>query len=358
MAGGKSRALYRELAKEIADGRFAPLGAFPSEHMLSKRYEVSRETVRCAKKMLEDAGLVYTRRGCGTFVSGDDRDRRSIGVLVSGCRYAEIFSRIGRTIEELAKGSGLGVVMGDASCLDTEKTPARALDVARRFVDAGVAGVIVQPVEFVPNADAVNTRIASLFDNARVPVVLFDCDVVSPPARSAYDRVGVDNFDAGRRVGWHLAEMGARAVLCCASPNSPESVRSRFAGVRAAFGGAQLLESAPTDVARFRRALREHPEIDAVVCQNDVYAVSAMACLRRLGRRIPEDVMVAGFDDLALAKACGQGLTSVAQPCEDIAAVAFERLRRRMAGDPLPPMDVNLPTRLVVRGSTARRAQG
>ena len=168
----------------------------------------------------------------------------------------------------------------------------------------------------------------------------------------------MDNFDAGRRVGWHLAEMGARAVLCCASPNSPESVRSRFAGVRAAFGGAQLLESAPTDVARFRRVLREHPEVDAFVCQNDVYAVSAMACLRRLGRRIPEDVMVAGFDDLALAKACGQGLTSVAQPCEDIAAVAFERLRRRMAGDPLPPMDVNLPTRLVVRGSTARRAQG
>ena len=81
MAGGKSRALYRELAKEIADGRFAPLGAFPSEHMLAKRYEVSRETVRCAKKMLEETGVFAGIVGYRD-LAGRDR-------IITGERIAE-----------------------------------------------------------------------------------------------------------------------------------------------------------------------------------------------------------------------------------------------------------------------------
>ena len=89
MPGEKTAALCKELTEEISSGKFAPLGVIPSERALMARFNVSRETVRKALRMLEEMGLVYASPGRGTFVSGVRRGRQSIGVLVSGCRNTE-----------------------------------------------------------------------------------------------------------------------------------------------------------------------------------------------------------------------------------------------------------------------------
>ncbi|MGN0855450.1 MAG: GntR family transcriptional regulator [Kiritimatiellia bacterium] len=61
-----SKEIYRTLLEEINSGKYKPLGRFPSESFLAWRFKVSRGTVRRAKKMLDEAGLICASRGCGT----------------------------------------------------------------------------------------------------------------------------------------------------------------------------------------------------------------------------------------------------------------------------------------------------
>ncbi len=63
MPGKKALALYNKLVEEISSSKFTPLGTLPSERSLMKRFGVARETVRNAKRMLEEVGLVYASPG-------------------------------------------------------------------------------------------------------------------------------------------------------------------------------------------------------------------------------------------------------------------------------------------------------
>ena len=352
MSGGKTAVLYKELIEAIASGLYVPLGRIPSERTLMAKYNVSRETVRNALTMLRKDGLVHARPGCGTFVSAEGWKLPTIGVLVSGCRYTEIFRCIGNSICSLAKDSNLNVIFEDASHFGAEKALSLAMDFARRLVAAKVAGVIVQPLEFISDEQERNLELMAIFDEAGIPAVLLDCGIAGHDGRCAYDRIGIDNFAAGRLVGRHLAERGAKCVLCCASPFRPESVRDRFVGIRAACPNVLELEASPYDTKSLRHVFKEHPEVDAVVCQNDVYAIGVMASLRKMKRKIPSDVMVAGFDGLNLSKLCTPTLTTISQPVKDIAVYAIECLQRRMEGGAIAPAVINLPAPLVVQKTT------
>lgn len=90
--------------------------------------------------------------------------------------------------------------------------------------------------------------------------------------------------------------------------------------------------------------------IDGVVAANDVLALGAMQALRERGFRIPRDVAVCGFDDLALARHAHPALTTVRQPLEQMARAAVESLLAQIAGRE-PPMLIELPSEAVRRVS-------
>jgi DNA-binding LacI/PurR family transcriptional regulator len=97
------------------------------------------------------------------------------------------------------------------------------------------------------------------------------------------------------------------------------------------------------------RLLTERPDIDAVFTANDGMALGAMRTLRRHGRRVPDDVAVVGFDDLASALYADPPLTTVHQP---VRALGQELARMLMAAvEGQDPSPLILPTRLTVRGS-------
>ena len=89
----------------------------------------------------------------------------------------------------------------------------------------------------------------------------------------------------------------------------------------------------------------------AVFCESDEMAFGALRALRKAGLRVPEDVSVIGFDDHDLAEALD--LTTVAQPIPDQGRLAAQLLLAQLAGDPHRPAARVLPTRLIIRGSTA-----
>ena len=97
--------------------------------------------------------------------------------------------------------------------------------------------------------------------------------------------------------------------------------------------------------------LRRGP-IDAVFVASDVVAFGAIAAIREAGLRVPDDISVVGFDDIALAAFFDPPLTTVRLPAYDLGVAVGTALLDRVAGRPVPDRTL-LPTELIVRSSTA-----
>jgi DNA-binding LacI/PurR family transcriptional regulator len=80
--------------------------------------------------------------------------------------------------------------------------------------------------------------------------------------------------------------------------------------------------------------LRSSPDLDAVFVASDLLAVGALQALHDAGRKVPEDVLVGGFDDSAVASATRPPLTTVRQPLTQVAAEMVEVLLRLVEGRP------------------------
>ena len=108
----------------------------------------------------------------------------------------------------------------------------------------------------------------------------------------------------------------------------------------------------PDDVEAVRRIFRRGPPPDAFICGNDRTAARLLQTLAAIGKRVPQDVMLAGFDDVSCAQLLSPPLTTMRQPCEAIAAVAVRTLLERICAPSLPPREISLEATLVVREST------
>ena len=110
----------------------------------------------------------------------------------------------------------------------------------------------------------------------------------------------------------------------------------------------------PADASVVAKLMKSSPRPDAFVCENDVIAAGLMKTLGSLGYKVPDDVLIAGFDDVRVARLSSPGITTIHQPCEGIARAAFDRLVARMSDRTIMPAHMLLPYTLVVRGSTGR----
>ena len=348
---------YSEIAealrKEIRAGAYSKEGSFPSLTKIMRRFGVSRPSAVRSIAELKRLGLVTARKGAGTFVS---QKNRTIGLAIPGTADSEFFSAIMDGLVFNCNKYGMDLVAGDIFAVDHDKRAKQAERLARHFASVGVAGVIMQPVGFSENAHELNGIISDILGKAGIPVVLVDYDIVPPPNRSKYDLVAIDNFGAGRKVAAHLLKAGAKKICCLLRPLCAESVHTRFAGVEAEVfrttgHHATVVVGEPTDGKTVAEALKKFRP-DAIVCSNDIAAGWLIKTLKKLGVAVPGDVMVAGFDDVRAAAGMKPPLTSVRQPCFEIANMAFKALLERMANAKLPPREIRLDTTLVVRKST------
>jgi LacI family xylobiose transport system transcriptional regulator len=162
----------------------------------------------------------------------------------------------------------------------------------------------------------------------------------------------------------HLLGLGHRRIAVITGPTDRLCSRARLDGTRAALEAAGVpLDEALVRTGHWfayedglnhgRELLRlEHPPT-AVVCGNDLQAFGVLEAARQVGRRIPEELSVVGFDDISPARWCGPALTTVRQPLEEMGATAADLVLAVAGGGPPPRNRVELATTLIVRDSTA-----
>jgi LacI family transcriptional regulator len=220
-----------------------------------------------------------------------------------------------------------------------------------------VTGVFFAPFELVPKQESVNRRLAEALREAGVPVVLLDRDLLPFPGRSDFDLVGIDNLTGGCLLAEHLIKLGCRRLRFVARPLSAATVDARIAGVREALVRHNIEPEArwvwhgdPADT-KFVRSLVAGRMADAFICANDDTAAVLLRSLEAAGIRVPQDARVVGFDDVKYATLVSPPLTTMHQPCRDIAMVAFRTMVERITDPTLPARNLMLTPSLVIRES-------
>lgn len=358
IAETKQQSVFLALKQDILNGKYAS-GKFPSERVLMRRFNASRSLIRNVIRELKFEGFLVCRQGSGTFVTKGARNLGGcIGLVIPGVLHEEIFPPICHEISNIAQKEGFNLLLSDITEEDFELRAARIRALVEEYIKQNVSGVIFQPLEFLKDSPRINAEIVQALVNAGVSVVLLDYDFVPSPGRSEYDLVGIDNFEAGRRMGEHLVQAGAKRIAFMMKDNWAFSVLNRCEGVRhvaVAKGCAArnfVLYAEPEDSAAVAKFLRGRNAPDAIVCGNDTVAAHLLVTLRKLGIEVPGKVKVAGFDDVAHAALVQPALTTIRQPCRDIARVLFEVLFRRMRERDRPPCTIYLNAPLIVRDST------
>lgn len=349
------------LLVEIKSGVFDVTGRLPGEHDLALRFGTARETLRRAILELERLGLVRRKKGAGTFVVKRGGCRSGVvALLFPSPSVARIFGAFSREIASLAKNAGHRVVLHELEAGTKGEAAIRMRRLARELVLQNPDGVIFRPLVDERFSDA-NQEFVRILCNAHVPVVLVDSDVVGPPARSACDLVAVDNILAGRRVAEHLYRTGRRKVAFMTNGSilrNNANWRNRLFGVAGELAllkvrdAVRPLDFKPHDVRRLKGLWTSGTAPDAIVCGNDETALAVVESLTKIGKRIPRDVAVVGFDDADVAASGPVPLTTVHQPVRQIARAAFQALAARIAGTAGEPRVVLLEAPLVVRQST------
>jgi LacI family transcriptional regulator len=253
----------------------------------------------------------------------------TIGVLVGdvGDPY---FSGIVHGIQERATAQDLLLTI-----CHTERDPERELSYFRMLQSHRARSVILAGSGLSDEAyrEGIAARVQS-FRAAGGQVVGIGTPVVE------MDHVLVDNREGGRLLGSHLAALGHREIALLSGPEALISSQERIAGLRDALDevGAHLLVRVgpPQRDEGYRAAgelLRDHPGTTAVVGAADQVAMGVLALLREQGRSVPEEVSVAGFNDIEAARDLTPALTTVRLPLREMGHAALELALGREASE-------------------------
>jgi LacI family transcriptional regulator len=174
--------------------------------------------------------------------------------------------------------------------------------------------------------------------------------------------VSAAHFSGARAVTRHLIELGHRRIGVVTGPRHWRTRDDRVGGHLAALAEAGVLgdsvfmrhgePATKTGVRAGGELLDLLPRPTAVVCFNDKVAVGVMEAAAARGLRVPEDLSVAGFDDIDVSRATTPRLTTVRQPLQEMGRTAVTMLMRQLDGHTHEALSMELETRLVVREST------
>jgi len=179
----------------------------------------------------------------------------------------------------------------------------------------------------------------------------------------AVDTVVLENRAGAKALATALSGLGYRRFAVLGGPRDLLTARDRLAGfkdglVRAGRPAPLVIEGDFTRDGGYRAMTELLPtarNLDAVFAVNDVMAVGAMAACRDHGLTLPQDLALAGFDDIATLRDVTPALTTVRLPLEAIGSAAVDLI---LTADGQPPRQKRIKGEVILRASTPRRRRG
>lgn len=271
----------------------------------------------------------------------------TVGVILPDL-YGEFFSEMIRGIDQVVQGASKHLLLANMHG-DAEETA-----LAMRAMRGRVDGLLVMP----PHSDA--GTIAGRLPGG-MPIVVLGARTEN----GATSSVAVDNYAGARLVTEHLIDRGARSIIHIAGPAGNHDaaererafrdvVRERLNLTDPLVMAGDFREEGGRDAAR--TVLRDKLQCDAVFAANDLMAVEFMSEMREAGAAIGTELMVAGFDDIPLARYVRPQLTTVHSDIVRLGAEAAALVLRILEkGAPAEAVQIVIEPTIAVRGSTLGR---
>lgn len=260
------------------------------------------------------------------------------------------FSDLARGAEDRAADDGLSILLGNSG--NDARRESAYLDL---FETQRVSGVLISPF-----GEQV-VRLERLRDRG-IPAVLVD----RAARGTSFSSVSVDDVSGGRIAAQHLLDIGRRRLAFVGGPRTIRQVADRLFGAENAVSTVPnaVMEVIPTSDLTVLEGRRAGAEIaarpagarpDGIFCANDLVAVGVLQGLGILGGvRVPDEIALIGYDDIAFAQATVVPLSSVRQPSGLIGRTGLELLLAEAAeGPPTEPKHIVYQPELVVRASTS-----
>ena len=255
---------------------------------------------------------------------------------LAGFYYSELVMGHESAAADLGQSLALVVTRDRHDASDAVRSMARRVD-----------GLVI-------GANTVPDSVARSLSRALPVVLLARHDV------AGCDSVRADNFANAALLTSHLFEHGRSHLAFVGNPDASPDLSERYAGFRSAHVAAQmplrrpplrvpLLGSAGVQVAD--EIMRRRVRVDGLVCGNDELALAIIKRLQDNGARLPDDLVVVGWDDAPAARYISPGLTTVRQPIRDLGRHAATQLQARIVGEQPAGSPEVLPTQLVLRSS-------
>jgi len=293
-------------------------------------------------RVLADTGYVpnAAARAIRTNRSG------SIGVVVARLSY-QLYPMMLETIGARLVNLGQRMIVWDAE----HGGEAQASQALRQGVVDGV----------VLTAATGESGFLKSIASPQAPVVLLNRSVEGYPA----DQVSSDNLAGGRGVAEYFLQAGRKRIALIGGVHRASTIRDRERGFRAVLRQAGV-EIPPHFYVRSEtfshasgrdaavRLLQLATPPDAIFCVNDLLAAGAMDGARACKVAVPEDLWVAGYDDVELASWGAYDLTTVRQPIEQMVDCALDLLLEKIKNHGKPLENKCFPNELLIRTSTSR----
>jgi LacI family transcriptional regulator len=350
--------IYSELLEILQNPVYKVGDEIPSASKLAEQFSVSRPTVHKALKKLQNEGVLESRVGSGTFLlKKPEVDGRIplFGLIFPLLRMEGFFGNVAQSIAEYSKKFNFNLLFGG-------QVPQGSIDLyslghmTDYYIEQGVDGVFIAPVELADDSRIKNELIFKKLAAANIPVVMIDCTPAVFPANQGCDLVSIDNFRAGYMLADYLLQNGSNRIDFCTMPNIGQAVQLRWKGIQNALIDHGIMPQKEwihvvTEEERLGTKLKAEGAIN-VVGSNDYVAARIMRALQRKSYAIPKDFRIAGFDGSKLAEEMYPSITTIVQPCDEIAVLAIQAMFNRIQFPDRPISHVMANFSLRIGGST------
>lgn len=373
MVQSKNKPLYMiimdDLKTKILNGEFKADQQLPTEVELAEQSGVSRITSKRALIELEREGLIYRKRGSGSYVKKQENENYlpDNHAMNANSNPNPIISMI---LPYLATNE-LEYIQGASDYLDSKGyylsihnsnwDKNKEKELLLRVPKIGSSGIILYPLSTISNIDVLN----ALYWND-YPIVMVDQYIESLPVTSVVS----DNTEGGYLAAKKLIDLGHERIAFVSSISIEyrSSVRDRYQGYCKALRDHQLPVDPELVITDFYREADEHSSnqfyksmvsrllelgVTAVQAEHDHLAVDLLRSAIEMGVRIPEQLSIVGFDDHMISRLVEVTVTTIAQDSSEIGRRAAELIVQQIENREKKAQQVTIPVTLVERDSTA-----
>jgi len=268
------------------------------------------------------------------------RKSKLIGLLLPDIANP-YFPQLARGVEDRMQEQDYRLIFGNS-----DEDERKEQDYIQTFIQNNVVGVI----------SSTNYPHSSIYENLKIPVVFLD--------RTSLDRPSVyaDGREGGRLAAREIIKRGSRRITVMQGPSQIRPAQDRFEGaieiIRDAGLDYRVIQTTSFSINEAgiwaEELFRKYADTDGVIASNDIAAMAVLHEASRIGRKVPDDVQVIGFDDIPMSSLLSPALSTIHQPAYEMGREAAGLLIQLVEQAAIENKNIQLPVSFIERGTTRK----